>query len=280
MKNIMFCIGMPRSGSTLLMNILNENPEIYTSGTCPLPYVVQSVKLLSNNVAEFKAMDMDVVNESLASFLRSGVNGWFDSQTKKSNVISKNRLWDEQFRFLFKIYDNPKFILTVRDPRDIICSFEKLLQKYPHIYVGTGENPFEWHSFEKRMELYCTDITNNMGRWLYMLNHSFEYMKKYPNNFFILRWEDFCSNSLGVLNNLYQWMNLPFFDHNLNSIQPSDHYEHDPVYSSLVSHKTRSRFEPIPPQWPKYFSEEQNHLILKKLNSFYSFFYPEILNNE
>lgn len=277
MKNIMFCMGLPRSGSTLLMNILNENKDIYTTGSCPLPYIFDGVKHTTTQVAEFLAMDMDTLDISMASFLRHGMNGWFEEQTNKSNVITKSRVWDQQLRYLFRIYDNPKFIVTLRDPRDIICSFEKLLAKYPHIYMGDREWAFEWIDLDKRIEYYCTNTEANLGRPLMLMPHVHEYMRRFPNNFFLFKWEYFCKDPHGSLSSLYQWMDLPAYEHDLNNIPPSDYIEHDAIYRSLVSHKIKSSFDPQPSQWHKYLSPSQSDTIVKNLNWFYANFYPELL---
>lgn len=277
MKNIMFNIGLPRSGSTLLMNILNENPEIYTTGTCPTPYIFDSVKKLCNEVSEFIAMDMDVLDKSVSNFLVQGLDSWYSAQTNKPNIISKSRTWDMCLRQIFKIYSNPKIIVSLRDPRDIIVSFEKLLQKYPHIAVNFHNGNFEWESLDKRIETYCTDSVANLGRPLQMLPHVYEYMCKYPNSFFIFKWEHFCKDPFLSLRSLYQWMNLPYFEHDLNNIPPSDYVEHDAVYRSLVTHKTNSKFTPTPSQWKDYLLEKHNEGILRNLNWFYTTFYSEVV---
>lgn len=277
MKNVMFCIGLPRSGSTLLMNVLNSNPEIYTTGTCPLPYALDSMKQVASQVSEFVAMDMDALDRSMSNFIKFGIEGWFQAQTNKPNVVSKSRTWDQQLRYLFRIYDRPKFMVVLRDPRDVICSFEKLLAKYPHVFMGSREWPFEWNDFNKRIEYYCTDAGANLGRPLMMMPHVHEYMQRYPSSFFVFKWEHFCADPHGSLDDLYRWMGLPAYRHDLNSIPPSDYVEHDAVYRSIVSHKTRSKFEPIPPQWPKCMTKQQSDTVLHNLGWFYSTFYPETM---
>lgn len=279
MKNIMFCIGLPRSGSTLLMNILNSNPNIYTTGTCPLPYIFDGMKQATGQISEFIAMDQDTLDQSMSNFLRYGMDGWFRAQTHKPHVISKSRTWDQQLRYLFRIYENPKFIVVLRDPRDVICSFEKLLAKYPHISMGSREWPFEWNDFNKRIEYYCTDSGANLGRPLMMMPHVHEYMQKYPENFFIFKWEHMCKDPHSSLRSLYSWMGIPYHEHDLNNIPASDYVEHDAVYRSLVSHKTRHQFEPQGPQWPQYMTSQQSDTILHNLEWFYSTFYPEMLDH-
>ena len=91
MKNMNFCLGLPRSGSTLLMNILQQNPTIFTSSTCPTPYLLEACKIQATSVSEFIAMDQDVMTKTLLSYIRHGTDGWFQSLTDKPNIISKSR---------------------------------------------------------------------------------------------------------------------------------------------------------------------------------------------
>ncbi|NDD14561.1 MAG: hypothetical protein EB072_18435, partial [Betaproteobacteria bacterium] len=102
-------------------------------------------------------MDKDVLNEAYLGFLRQGLRGWFESMTDKPIVFSKSRVWAEYFTHTFALNPNSKYLVILRDLRDIICSFENLLNKYPNITIGDTEMPFQHNTFEKRMELYCTD---------------------------------------------------------------------------------------------------------------------------
>ena len=276
MKTIHYCIGLPRSGSTLLMNILSQNPSIYTTGTCPLPYFVDALRNISNQVSEFIAMDTDQLDRSYSNFIVKGCQGWYDAMTIKSTVISKSRVWDQELRTLFHIYPDPKFIVCLRDPRDIICSFEQLLNRYPHINISYNECSFEHIPFEERIKEYCTG-GSNMGRPLALLPHVYEYMQRYPNNFFLFRFEDFCRDPHTSLSTIYRWLGMEQYVHDLNTIPSQAYFEHDAVYRALVSHKTRAEFKPIEPHWPKYFNAEQNQNILHNLRWFYELFYPEYL---
>ena len=279
MKSVNFCIGLPRSGSTVLMNILQQNPKIYTTGTCPLPYVTEAVKMQSTSVSEFIAMPQDTAAEATKGFIRGGIDGWFSTLTDKPMVISKSRTWDTHINTLFTIYDDPKFIVCLRDLRDIIASFEKLLFKNTHISMGSREDPFHMLPVSKRVELYCTDVGGNMGRPLMFLKHVFEWMQKRPNNFFIARWEDFSKEPVRSLRSMYQWLGMDHYEHDLNNIKQSEYYEHDTVYRALVSHVTKPRLESHGPSWPKYMSEQDSASVLHNCRWFYETFYPELLTS-
>lgn len=276
MKTLHYAIGLPRSGSTLLMNILQQNPDIFTSSTCPTTYLIEGAKQAASNVSEFVAMDQDALNNSLTNYIKFGMQGWFAAMTHKPIVFSKSRGWDRYLNFLFYAYKDPKFIVTIRDLRDIVCSFEKLSYKYTTWNIGAQNDPFHMLPYDKRIEIWCTDIGGNLGLPLKNLSHVYEWMQKRPNNFFIHRFEDFNERPLESLKSIYKWLNLPYFDHDLNNIPQAAQYEHDTAYRALVSHKTEKSVRKLEPSWPKMMSDEQSLMVIRNNEWYYKTFYPEI----
>jgi hypothetical protein len=257
------------------MNILQQNPMIFTSATCPTPYLVDAVKEKADSVSEFHAMDQDVLTESLAGYIKGGNNSWFESLTDKPVAISKSRYWHGHLNMLFHIYKNPKFILNLRDLRNIIGSYEKLLHKYPQWTVGTKEDPFHMMPFDRRLEVYFGDTS--LGRPLASLRHIFEWMQRRPECFFVFRFEDFNEKPTECLKSLYEFLQLPYFEHDLNNIQQSEQYEHDTVYRAMVTHKTESTLKYLEPSWPKIMTSEQSARVVEHNTWFYKIFYPEVL---
>jgi hypothetical protein len=182
-----------------------------------------------DQVSEFIALDKDVLHKSYINFLRQGIRGWYETMTDKPIVFSKSRIWSEWLPHTFAIDPNSKYLVILRDLRDIICSFDSLLWKYPQVGHGDKENPFHHKSFEDRMEMYCTDGSSNLGRPLQMLPHLMEVVQRNPDNFFILRHEDFNEKPREALEVIYQWLGEPNFEHDFDNIPKPDYYEHDTV---------------------------------------------------
>lgn len=279
MKTIHYTLGLPRSGSTLLMNILQQNSQLFTTGTCPTPYLIDSCKNQASSVSEFIALDQDILNSSLTSFIKQGTDGWFSSMTNRPHVISKSRVWDTYLNFLFYAYSDPKFIVVLRDIRDIVCSFEKLLYRYQVWNIGTKETPFHTHSLDKRIENYCTDIGGNLGRPLYYLPHVVEWAQKKPRNFFFLRIEDFSEQPEQYLQALENFLGVETHSYDLTNIQQTSVYEHDTVYRALVSHKTEPSFRKLQSSWKNILTRAQSHIIIHNNEWFYKTFYPEVFND-
>jgi len=277
MQQLHYCLGLPRTASTLIMNILNENPRIFTSGTCCMTYLIEACQERSSNVSEFIALDKDVLNKAYINFFRQGIRGWYETMTDKPIVFSKSRQWSEFLPHTFAIDPNSKYLVILRDLRDIICSFDSLMWKYPQVNVGTVENPFHQESFEKRMEAYCTDRTTLLGRPLQMLPHLCEVAHKNPKSFFLCRHEDFNENPRETIQQIYQWLGEPNFEHDFDNIPKSDYYEHDTTYRSLVYHKTGTQLKKLEPRWPKVMTEKQSRAVIHNNKWYYETFYPEAL---
>ena len=273
MQQLHYCLGLPRTASTLIMNILNENPRIFTSGTCCMPYFFDACQQRSNEVSEFIALDKDVLHNSYINFLRQGMRGLYEAMTDKPIVFSKSRIWAEFFPHTFAIDPNSKYLVIVRDLRDIICSFESLLWKYPQV----SYHHYHQQSFEKRMKMYCTEGESNLSRPLQHLPHVVEVAPKNPNNFFLLRHEDFNEKPRETMQMIYQWLGEPNFEHDFDNIPKPDYYEHDTVYRALVNHKTRTKLEKLEPRWPKVMTEEQSQMVIDNNRWYYEAFYPEAL---
>ena len=272
MQQLHYCLGLPRTASSLIMNILNENPRIFTTGTCCMPYLFASCQQTSGEVAEFIALDKDVLNKSYINFLRQGMRGWFEAMTNKPIVLSKSRVWIEYFSHTFAIDPNSKYLVILRDLRDIICSFDSLLWKHPVV-----DSAIKLESFEKRMEVYCTNDASNLGRPLRALPHLMEVAQKNPNSFYICRHEDFNYQPRETLQHIYEWLGEENFEHDFDNIPKPDYYEHDTVYRALVSHKTGTKLKKLEPRWPKMMTERQSQTVIDNNRWYYETFYPETL---
>ena len=277
MQQLHYCLGLPRTGSSVIMNILNENPRIFTTGTCGMTYFVKACQDQTQHMSEFIALDKDVLCKSYLNFLRQGMRGWFEEMTDKPIVISKSRTWAEWLPHTFAIDPNSKYLVILRDLRDIICSFDSLVWKYPEIKFSFEDIPVHFQSFEKRIEMYCTDNQSLLGRPLQFLPHVMEVAHKNPNSFLILRYEDFNENPSEALQDIYKFLGEQNFEHDFDNIPKPDYYEHDTVYRSLVTHKTGTKLKKVEPRWPKVMTKEQSEGVIYNNRWYYELFYPEVL---
>jgi hypothetical protein len=116
-----------------------------------------------------------------------------------------------------------------------------------------------------------------LGRPLQLLPHLCEVANKNPNSFFLCKHEHFNENPRETLQQIYQWLGEPNFEHDFDNIPKPDYYEHDTCYRSLVSHKVRTKLEKLEPRWPKIMTEQQSKAVIDNNRWYYETFYPEAL---
>jgi len=88
---IFFQSSMPRAGSTLLQNILGQNPEFYVTPTSGVLELLYGARLNYSSNPEFKAQDSNLMQKGWQSFCKAGLEGWFKGLTDKKYIVDKSR---------------------------------------------------------------------------------------------------------------------------------------------------------------------------------------------
>ena len=126
---IAFQSSLPRSGSTLLSNIVGQNPNFHvtpTSGLLDLLYVARGQ---FSRGEEFKAQERGEMERAFAGFCRGALEGYAAALTNKPWLLDKSRDWGVHYAFLNAFYPDPKIVCMLRDPVDILCSMERNYRK-------------------------------------------------------------------------------------------------------------------------------------------------------
>jgi sulfotransferase len=129
MDKIFFQSSLPRAGSTLLQNILGQNPDFYVTPTSGVLELLFSARQNYTKDVAFQAQDSGLMKKGWLNFCRQGVEGFFNSITDKKYVVDKSRGWGIHYDFLNSFYPNPKIVCMVRDLRSIYTSMEKNFRK-------------------------------------------------------------------------------------------------------------------------------------------------------
>jgi len=113
-KNIIYVTGLPRSGSTLLCQLLSHHPEIYCSGhSSPLCSTLMSLRHnLSDSDFLLAQLDVDFERsyQQLLKAFQGFINGWF-AETQQSWVVDKNRGWLQHLETVNHLDPNFKMLV-------------------------------------------------------------------------------------------------------------------------------------------------------------------------
>lgn len=275
MKRIHFCGGLPRSGSTVLMNILQQNPRIFTTGTCALADVIASHLLVKSRFREsFQAMSTEQADNAMYGMIHGATQGWFSGLTNKPVVISKSRSWSS----VFHLYPDAKYIVTVRDPRDIVESFERVNDRIKALHTFNDAGTFipSMHQHEK-FKYYFEEANSLSVPLTTEVPRLMEVFKKTPERVMFIRYEDFTSQPHYIIKKLYAFLGEPYFEHDLEHIDQSELFEHDHAYfrerTDHVVLPTFRYYETPVRNLPDSFHQR----VLKEFKWFYEGFYPNEL---
>lgn len=276
MKDLHFIIGLPRTGSTILTALLDQNPEFYATGTTPLPSIIENVISQIGPQNDFDTVNHKLLEKQTYGLMRGCIEGWHGSETDRPVVFSKSRLWIVLYDELKKLYPSAKFIFCVRDLRSIVLSFEKLLPQFPFLRFPLKE--------AENLTVGRLNKRNRLKYWLYheysALGIMHKYMPKFyddyrdtPSDFFIFRYEDFGKDPKKTMDDLYRFLGYETFEHDFKNINFTPK-EHDTAYWSYVDHTVGKEVKYLEPDYSVFGG--LNEEILHENSEFYKFFYPEL----
>ena len=239
---IFYQSSMPRAGSTLLQNILAQNPDFYVTPTSGLLELVFGARLNYTNGAEFRAQDAAQMKKAFLAFSRAGMEAYFQALTDKPYVMDKSRGWGVHFDLLSLIFnEEPKIICMVRDLRQILASMEKKFRQAPD-----KNRPIENHNnlsgttTFKRMLIHLQSPPVGLALDRLIEIHQRGWNKK----ILFLRFEDLTTQPAKILQKVYQYLGVPEFKHNFGSVAQVTQ-EDDQVFGIAGLHEIRPKVEPL-----------------------------------
>ena len=130
---IHFVAGLPRSGSTLLLNLLGQHPNHHVTPTNGLLGLVAGVQQSWTTIEPFVAQGLKKVEPRIAATLRAMFYGFYERELGSGQVVfDKNRGWTSQIELLEVVFNRQvPIICPIRDVKAIIASFEKLHRSAP-----------------------------------------------------------------------------------------------------------------------------------------------------
>ena len=252
--------GMPRSGSTLIANVLNQHPDVYCSSTSALPMLIANTSQLLANAPEVTS---DLVNvpdtrERHEELLRAIIWGWHPHE--RPVVIDKARGWNQLQPTLNKLFPDARLIIPVRDPRDVFASSERGL-KDAAVYGGHGT------AEERAKMLFAEDslIGGPVRQIVDMVN------RNTPEAYFV-PFETLTLDPATQFNAMADFLGLGEFDGwDFDDVKAAS-TEVDALYRFQFPHIGAGRIEPVESRWRDDIGERMGREIVNAFPVFYEIF--------
>lgn len=242
MEQIFYQSSLPRSGSTLLQNILAQNPDVYATPTSGVLELIFAARANYTNSPEFKAQDVELMKNGYQSFCKEGMNAFYNAITDKKYVIDKSRGWGIHYDFLkFIRNEEPKIICMVRDLRDIFASMENNFRKHPE----KQSEILDWSqgkgtTVPKRIDIWAQSPP--VGLAIERLSEMFR--TGVSEKVLFVKFEDLCLYPDTEMMRIYRYLDIPHFKHDFDNIQQVTK-EDDEIYGAFGDHVIRTKLEPV-----------------------------------
>jgi sulfotransferase len=232
---------MCRAGSTLLQNILANNPDIYATPTSGLIELLLGSKRAYTESVTIRAQDSAAMKTAFLKYCRYAMEGYFSGLTQRQYVIDKSRDWAINRAFLHAFYPDPKILCIVRDLRDIVASMEKAYLKYPerfNLLFNENEIP---PTIENRVQTWMTK--KPVGTTLHNLRESIR--RGYDKKMLFIRFEDLTRTPDAEMRRVYKYLGMPYYKHNFKNIKQMTH-EDDRFHGIYGNHIISPAVKPVP----------------------------------
>jgi len=242
---VFFNSSLPRSGSTLVQNILAQNPRFHCSPTSGVLELLYGARQNFTTLDEFKMADQAAMKRGWLEFCKSGLEGFYRGVTNRPVAVDKSRGWMYFYEWLSAFYPNPKIICCVRDPRAIISSMEKLHRRNMHLH-DPADQPAQMKmvSLESRVSHWLTSAPVGLG--LERLRDAVN--KNNASKFFIIQYDSLTCSPETVFKRLYQYLDEPEFEHDFLNVEQLV-VDNDAMHGVYGDHKIGRSVKCLPKDW-------------------------------
>ena len=206
-KQLFFLMGMPRSGNTLFVSIMNQNPELVVTANSITLEIMKDLFLLKQTDVFQNYPD----HKSLDNVLDSVYDVFYKDWPQKYIIDRGPVMTPANFELMKKHYKHPiKCIVLLRDLMDVLASYMKWYTKNPDSLV----NRFNLRNDDEKLG----KVMNNDGavaKELTAIQNSFNY----KDQCYYLKYDDLVSNPEHYIKEVYKFLDIPYYPHQFQNLQ-------------------------------------------------------------
>ena len=254
-KQIFFLAGLPRSGSTLLANILAQHSKIYVTPTSGIVDMLVQVRNNWDRNDAFQAAERKQSEDTKERVMRAMLQAYF-AHADQPICLDKNRYWTEYLEMAAQLLggrERVKVLVTVRDMRDVLASFESLYRKTSALgQIQQEANlALKFKTALGRVETFIDD-SQPVGRAYVAIRDAVT--RGWKDCMYFIDYDDLTRNPKQTLEGVYRFLGMEACEHNFKQVEQVT-YEDDVVYGFKDLHRIRAEVKPQEPQWPRVFDD-------------------------
>lgn len=259
MKAFHVITGLPRAGSTLLCNLLAQNPKLAPSSTSALCATLANMSAVWTQAPEIRsdlAHDRKGTEQRLARALGAVVKAWYPG---KGIVFDKSRAWLHHVPLLRSAMPDARLIVCVRDPRNVLASIEK--QNAKHMPM-LSENP------DRTLAGRTTAMFAPNGMIGGPLAGVEDALRRRWDGLVVVQYEQLSQTPELVLERVYADLGLPYFAHDFDHVENVS-TDLDSQYLHKFPHEGCGKVEACDPEeWKQWVSTDIASELLARHRGF------------
>lgn len=244
--------GLPRSGSTLLSSLLNQNPRICSGPSSP---VLSTMAALENHLRQDELFN-SFPKPNQAKNMIASVISQFYADDEKPVVVDKNRAWSSRILYIEGyIGQKAKIICPVRDIEEILTSIITMIRRNPYTEGNPRINFVDEQLVKNNIPLSdlnrCNFLVSPQGILGQSLASTRECIEKnMRDRLHFVEYKDLVSDTQETLNKIYKFLGEDEFEHEFKGVK-NVHRERDLITYGLADmHEVRPevKSEAQPPE--------------------------------
>ncbi len=240
---LIFAGGMPRAGSTLLMNLLGQNPAHVVTPTSGLVHLFTSVLQKWTRCNDFRSQGLEKVKPQVESALHGLLLGYHRESLEQGKIVfDKSRGWLDFAIPLEQITGAPvRMLVVIRDVRAVVASFEKLYRSrgiewnYPR---GEKYTLSETAGGRAKRTLSRDRVT---GRSIARIRNA---IQTCPDRVVLVPYRKLTAEPQQTMDRVHKLLDLPPHQYNPDHVEQITH--EDDNHTGMMLHRIRSKIEPAP----------------------------------
>jgi sulfotransferase len=232
--------GLPRSGSTLLKSIINQNPDIHTEPVSP---VLELTYYNNKYYADSEQYNSYPKPKSAHKVVSSIIdNYYFD--VEKPIVIDHCRAWSNNIEMLKTfITPNPKIICPVRNIIEVLTSFITMIHRNSDQQSFIDEALIE-KGLPVNDDNRCHFLMSKDGiveQALWAQSQAF-IRGDDKKHLYMVEYDDLIDRPEETMEGIYEFLELDYYSHDFNCIS-NNHRESENLWNLKDMHHVRQRLE-------------------------------------
>lgn len=229
---------MPRSGSTLLANVLAQNPKFHVTPTSGLSELVFGIHQFWKSNPVIKASEtpqkqLSIINDLFQSYHRD---------TDRPIVFNKSRGWASKIELVENVLGHSiKILTTTRRITSILASLEKLYRKEIKNIESPMENNSQMQTLEGRLSVW-TSQDGLVGSSFNSIRDAV--MRGHREKFHFIDFEQFTNRPETAIRFVYDFLDEEYFEHDFDNVSQYTK-ENDAEHGFTDLHTIRKKIEPV-----------------------------------